>query len=167
MSWREYLLDVKSEAPGNLRSGWRDTLARSEVAVRAFTAGMDALEALVSRRPDHRNLLHSDLLNRNVFVSGGRVTAMIDWQCAMYGDFLHDVAWLTFWAPWHPGVAAADFRSRAFDRYCELGLAVSHFEDRMRCYEIHIGLRHLVYNAWRGDLPNLEGAARRTLEVIA
>ena len=110
--------------------------------------------------------MHSDLLNRNAFVSDGRVTALIDWHCAMYGDFLYDLAWLTFWASWHPGVKAADFRASASHRYADFGLVVPDFDARMRCYELHIGLRHLVYNAWRDDGANLEGTARRTLEVI-
>lgn len=165
-SWAGYLLDVESEVPDTHRAGWRDFLERSGIATCAFRAGMDALEPLATRVPDLRHLVHSDLLNRNAFVSDGRVTALIDWQCAMYGDFLYDLAWLTFWAPWHPGLEAADFRATALRHYAELGLAVPHLDDRMRCYELHIGLRHLVYNAWRGDLRNLEGTARRTLEVV-
>jgi hypothetical protein len=26
----------------------------------------------------------------------------------MRGDFLFDAAWLSFWAPWHEGIVAAD-----------------------------------------------------------
>ena len=108
-SWAGYLLDIENEAPVTHRAGWRDNLERSEIATLAFQAGLQNLKALAGRVPDLRHLVHSDLLNRNAFVSDGRVTALIDWHCAMYGDFLYDLAWLTFWASWHPGVKAADF----------------------------------------------------------
>lgn len=165
-SWAEYLVgDVRSEPA--FRSGWRDRLKRSKGATVAFQAGMEALDSLAIRCPDRSDLVHSDLLNRNVFVSGGRITALIDWQCALHGDFLYDLAWLTFWAPWHPGVAAVDFRQQALDHYERMDLVVPGFDDRLRCYEVQIGLRHLIYNAWRGDPANLDATARRTMEVIA
>ena len=42
---------------------------------------------------------------------GSRLTAVFDWGCYALGDFLYEVAWFTFWAPWHAGLAAIDFRS--------------------------------------------------------
>ena len=42
---------------------------------------------------------------------GSRLTAVFDWACYTVGDFLYEVAWFTFWAPWHAGLAAIDFRS--------------------------------------------------------
>ena len=61
---------------------------------------------------------------------------------------------------------AADFRASAVQHYADFGLVVPVFDARMQCYELHIGLRHLVYDAWRDDVANLEGTARRTVEVI-
>lgn len=166
-SWQEYLVrNLENEVPGRSRADWSATLEATDVANRAFEAGMEALEGLVAHCPDQRSVVHSDLLNRNVFAAGGCITGIIDWQCAMYGDFLYDLAWLTFWAPWHKGVEAADFRARTLAHYRHLGVEVLAFAERMRCYEIHIGLRHLIYQAWRRAIGNLEATARRTLEVI-
>jgi hygromycin-B 4-O-kinase len=164
-SWRAYLLDVEREVPDAWSHGWREELEASPLASATFQTGLDALSELVPRCPELRHLLHSDMLNRNVFVADHRVSALIDWQCAMYGDFLYELAWFTFWAPWHAGLSGTDFRRAALARYHEIDLGVAGFEARMRCYEIHIGLRHLVYNAWRHDRTNLEATARRTLEV--
>ncbi|MBO0702990.1 MAG: aminoglycoside phosphotransferase family protein [Candidatus Dormibacteraeota bacterium] len=164
--WAEFLLDVDAGTPDAHRATWRDDLLRSDVAARAFREGMRALETLAPRCPNQRSLIHSDLLNRNAFVSGARVSALIDWQCAMYGDHLFELAWFTFWAPWHPGVAAAGLRDRAFAHWRAGGVDLTDFDLRVRCYEIRIGVAHLVYNAWRGDLLNLEATARRTLELL-
>lgn len=164
-SWAEYLLQDLG-IPHSSRSNWRETLAQSALAERAFNEGREAQAELAPRCPNLRNLIHSDLLNRNVFVSEGRLTALIDWQCAMYGDHLYDLAWLTFWAPWHPGLAASDVGNREREHWRDRGVVIEDFDLRVRCYEIHIGLGHLVYNAWRSDARNLEETARRTLEVL-
>ena len=162
-TWRDYLLDV--EAPHTSSSGWREQLEASPVAKSAFESGFAGLSELVGGCPDLRNLLHADMLNRNVFCGDHGIRALIDWQCAMYGDFLYELAWFTFWAPWHKGISEVDFRARAPERFESIRLAVPDFAHRLRCYEIHIGLRHLVYFAWRRDAVNLEATARRTTKV--
>ena len=165
--WRDCLLDVEAGTPERFRSTWREGLATSEVAERVFERGIHELERLAPSCPsDARNLLHSDLLNRNVFVSSGRLTALIDWQCGMYGDHVYELAWFTFWAPWHAGLAAADLGRRAHEHWRAHGVDLSDLDLRLRCYEVRIGVAHLVYNAWRRDVANLEGTARRTLEVL-
>jgi hygromycin-B 4-O-kinase len=37
-----------------------------------------------------------------VLVRGTRITAIIDWGNALYGDWLYDPAWLISWWPWFP-----------------------------------------------------------------
>jgi hygromycin-B 4-O-kinase len=164
--WPAFLVDVDTGTPPAHRSTWRQDLARSGLADGAFGAGMRELQALAGRCPNRRCVIHSDLLNRNAFVSGARITAVIDWQCAMYGDHLFELAWFTFWAPWHPGLAAAGLRDRALERWRGAGVDLAGADLRLRCYEVRIGVSHLIYNAWRRDLVNLEATARRTLEVL-
>lgn len=165
-TWAEFLLAVEGGTPEAFRTTWRGELARSRLAETAFDEGMRELGRLARRCPNQRGLVHSDLLNRNAFVSGARITALIDWQCALYGDHLYELAWFTFWAPWSPGIAAAGLRDRALNHWRAAGVDLTDVDLRLRCYEIRIGVAHLVYNAWRRDLPNLEGTARRTVEVL-
>ena len=73
---------------------------------RVFDAGYARLLGLVDARPEARHLVHSDLLNFNVLAEDDRVSAVFDWGAALYGDFLWDVAWLTFWQPWYVNWAA-------------------------------------------------------------
>lgn len=166
-TWAEVLLDVVAGTPEASLDTWRRDLARSEVAERAFREGMRELTALAGRCPDRREVVHADLLNRNAFVAGSRVAAVIDWQCAMYGDHLYDLAWFTFWAPWHPGVAAVDLRRQATERWRAAGVDLTDLDLRLRCYELRIGITHLIYNAWRHDHTNLEGTAHRTLQILS
>jgi hypothetical protein len=77
------------------------------------------------------------------------------------------VAWFTFWAPWHAGLAALDFRSAIRRHYRAARLDVPRFDERLRCYELHIGLTHLAYSAFTGDPGrHLPGIARRTREIL-
>lgn len=116
-SWREHLIDVESGIPAEFRGPWREALAGSALGKTAFDRAMAEVSRLAPGCPDHRNVVHSDLLNRNVFISRGRVMGVIDWQCAMFGDHLYDLAWFTFWAPWHPGIASIASLRRALDRF--------------------------------------------------
>jgi aminoglycoside phosphotransferase (APT) family kinase protein len=53
-------------------------------------------------------LRQAGLHDRNVLVADGMLTAVLDWSCSAYGDFLYDVAWLGFWSPEALGQAAWD-----------------------------------------------------------
>jgi aminoglycoside phosphotransferase (APT) family kinase protein len=152
-TWGEWLLDLLVDDPGKRVHGWRPKLAASAELDGLFVAGQRTLEALLPSCPDLCHVLHLDLLNRNVLVveDASRLEVVFDWGCLAYGDFVYEVAWFCFWAPWYPGLAATDMRAAVLDHYRSTGLAVENFDGRLRCYEIHIGLHHLAYNAFRSD----------------
>ena len=118
-SWAEWLRDVLVDRPGGRVSGWREKIASSPELDALFVAGQSAFDELVDGCPDLLHVLHLDLVNRNVLVTDDctRLEAVFDWGCLAYGDFLYDVAWLTFWAPWFPGIAATDVRGAALRHY--------------------------------------------------
>lgn len=168
-SWRDYLLSVGDDQPtlaANPVRGWRARLDSRPHVARTFDRTLEALASLVLACPEIRHLLHSDLLYGNVLVEGHRVSGVFDWGCALYGDFLYDVAWLTFWAPWYPGLDALDLRAEALAHYSDIGLAVDDFDARLRCYEVHNGLAHLAYHSFTQEWDHLDWTERRTLEVL-
>jgi aminoglycoside phosphotransferase (APT) family kinase protein len=168
-SWREQLKADLEDHPGQRVSGWRAILAGSAELDTLFTTGERAVSGLLDACPEIRHVLHRDLLNRNVLVAGdgSRLTAVFDWGCYGLGDFLYEVAWFTFWAPWHPGLAAIDFRSAILGHYQAAGLDVPRFDERLRCYELHVGLTHLAYGTFTGDPGrHLPSIARRTREIL-
>lgn len=68
---------------------------------------------------------------------------------------------------WHPGLAAIDFRSVIRRHYDATGVDVPGFGERLRCYELHIGLTHLAYCAFAGNRDDdLRAVARRTREIL-
>src|SRR5581483_8271453 len=132
-----------------------------------FVQALAHLRALLPFCPEHRHLIHSDLLHYNVLVEGTRITAVLDWGSSLYGDYLYDIAWLCFWQPWFPAWAAIDFRHEALRHYAAIRLDVPHFDERLRCYQFHIGLSAQAYCAFRGRWTDVADIARRTLAVGA
>lgn len=164
-SWQAALLDVASDRPGDRIHGWRRRLEASAVGSGPFDEAYAGLVALAGSTAEDRHLIHSDLLHYNVLVQGERVTGVLDWGCAMYGDFLYDLAWLCFWQPWYPAWHGIDFRAEALRHYAALGLHVPHFDERLRCCQIHIGLAGQAYMAYAGNWADLGDTARHTLQV--
>jgi hygromycin-B 4-O-kinase len=164
-SWRAALLAVALDRPEERTHGWRERLMASPTGSGPFDEGLMRLDALIPDGAEERHLIHSDLLNYNVLVAEGRISAVVDWGCAMYGDFLYDLAWFEFWSPWYPAWRGIDFRREAARHYASIGLTVPRFEERLTACQIHIGLAAQAYNAFKERWDALEATTRRTLEV--
>lgn len=164
-TWREFLLSVATD-PG-WRGGLtaREQLSGSPAATLAFDEGLVRMRALTDRCPEDRQLVHDDLMNRNVLVVGDRVSAVLDWGSSLYGDFLYDLAKIVFYRPWRPDWADIDFAGAAREHYRAIGLAVPSFTDRLTCYCLRIGLADMAYSAFRGRPEHVAQKARRVLEI--
>jgi hygromycin-B 4-O-kinase len=126
---------------------------------------MDDLRLLVGACPETRHLLHNDLLNFNVLVSGDRVSAVIDWGNALYGDFLYDLALFSFYAPWYPAMRGIDWAREARRHYDAVGLTVPDLGERLRCYELHIGLGGMAYCAYTRRWDQLQETVQRIRDL--
>ena len=163
--WRDWLLSVAEDSPARRTHGWRARLAESPTGDGPYREALAAMTALVAQCPEIRHLVHADLLHRNVLVADDRITGVFDWGCAIYGDFLYDHAWLSFWSPWFPAWRTIDFAGESRRHFAAIGLAVPRFEARLRCYALHIGLDGQAYSAFTGQWDELEATARRTLAL--
>ena len=65
--------------------------------------------------------------------------------------------------PWYPAWRDIDFAREARRHYASIGLEVPHFAERLRCYELHIGLAAQAYNAYKERWTDLEETAQLTL----
>jgi hygromycin-B 4-O-kinase len=168
LSWRQWLLVSLEDHPGERVSGWRARLKESPDIDAVFVSGERAVHSLVGECPEARHILHRDLLNRNVLVAedASRLAAVFDWGCTTAGDFLYEVAWFTFWAPWYPALDALDFRRVIANHYQTIGLQVENFAQRLACYEIQIGLEHIAYAAFTGRADDLHAVTRRTVQIL-
>jgi hygromycin-B 4-O-kinase len=166
-SWKAFLLDVKKDSSISITHGWFENLKNSGMGTTLFDELYEKLEQLIDQCPEVRELIHSDLLNFNVMVKKNKISAVIDWQCAMYGDSLYDVAWFLYYAPWYPQFEAVKLREKLLSNFTSNGQSVSHIEERLQCYFLHIGLGSIAYNAFKHDWPAAEQAGEYTGKIYS
>jgi len=164
-SWYEYLLSVGDDAPDKRTHGWRERLARHVRGQVAFAWGFDLL-ARVASEPVPRCLIHGDLLNRNVLVGDKTISGVFDWGCSAYGDFLYDLAWFEFWAPWHPNLDIDGLKAELENRWRADDSTPANKDTRLLACHLHIGLDHLAYNAFTGNETALSETTER-MEMLA
>ncbi|TAJ19488.1 MAG: aminoglycoside phosphotransferase family protein [Dehalococcoidia bacterium] len=165
-TWAAALLATADPANATKIPGWRAALDQSPTGSAAFVETYARLEQLVEMVPNTRYLVHSDMLNHNVLVEGDHVSAVLDWGNAMAGDFLYDIALIDFWSPWYSAWNGISIQQEAARHYAAIGLDVPRYAERIRCYQVHIGLDHLAYNAFMGRWDELDRVARHTLAVV-
>ena len=165
-TWSSFLGAVVDDPPGRRTHGWRRRLIDSPTSEVSFGRAYSQMMDLAGAFQGPRSLVHNDLLNRNALAVDGRVTAVLDWGCSLYGDFLYELATFVFWSPWHEAIHDSDMLSMAVTHYAAIGLDVADLDARLRCCALHIGLVHLAYNAFLGDLETLRLTDERMSEFL-
>jgi len=163
-SWATALLSIDEDR--SRTPGWRDRLATSPAGEGAFQAGYVRLAQLVDRLPSERHVIHGDLLNRNVLVDGARITAVLDWGNALYGDHLYDVAWLLYWWPWQSQWAGIDIRAELDAHWRQIGDPLQDVDSRLIAYQLHIGLDALAYTAFVGRWDDVERNSDQVMGLV-
>lgn len=113
--WRWRVVASLLDDPTSRTAGWRATLAADAPRDRLFRACEQRVGELVDACPERRDLIHGDLLHKNVLMAddAARINAVFSWKCSERGDFLYDTAWCTFWGGVaHPGIAEVDVLGR-------------------------------------------------------
>lgn len=166
-TWRARLLGIATE-PGTRGAAGsaREMLAEWPAAARTFDAGYARMRGLVDRCPEERHLIHDDLINYNVLVDGDRISAVLDWGSSSFGDFLYDLAKLVFYQPWYPAWRDIDFAAEARAHYTRTGVATPHFDERVLCYALRIGIGDMGYNAYRKRPERISGTAARVMQLL-
>lgn len=136
--------------------GWGGLLAGDDTIGRI----LDRLAALAGRCPEERRLVHGDFGSNNVLAEGGRITAVIDWSEALFGDPLYDVANILFWRPW----LACMERQAAFLEMHRRWPAEA--RDRLHCYQLRIGIDEIRQSLAAGAVEDLAWAMRRCAAIL-
>jgi hygromycin-B 4-O-kinase len=165
-SWRDALLDITLSRPNPRLQGWREALETSPTGAGPFDAGAAALRTLVDKCPEDRQLIHNDLLNRNILVRGGEITAVLDWGNSMYGDGAYDLALLSYAWPWYPRWSDIDIEGVITEHMAAVGENLPNLDDRLRCCQVHIALDAQAYTAFIGRWDDLAAHAWRTMTLI-
>jgi hygromycin-B 4-O-kinase len=160
-TWSDFLTSVPERDDSRI-AGWRPRLAASPVAQDVFDRAQRDVVELAAQVSDARDVVHGDLLAGNVLVTpDDRICALLDWGNSLAGDALYDLAWLMFWAPWHPGIDPAHVRDVAAARFGAAGL-----DERLRCYQLHIALDGMQFQAFAGRIDDLHATAAQTSTLL-
>lgn len=138
-SWRDYLKSLKkwTEPQDGKLSLFENSILEKDV----YDNVDQEILKLIECCPEERYLVHGDYGFDNVFSDGKNITGVIDWGESKYGDFIYDAAWLSYWSKEHK------YREIVKNYYADKKLNLPNFEERMRCYELHIGLGALSFYA--------------------
>jgi hygromycin-B 4-O-kinase len=160
--WRDYLAAViRDEAEGYYRD-WHALFRDSFLEREVYEVVYRRLLRLAERCPEERALIHNDYWFENILADGQRVTGVIDWANALYGDPLYDIARLSWGAGW-PGWWHADGAALLRARYG----AAPGYDERLACYECHFGLDDLRFYAKTGRRAEYDWARDRLLARVA
>jgi hygromycin-B 4-O-kinase len=142
-TWRGFLGAIADNRAEGYYEDWHALFRESFLERDLFDALYRRMLHLADFCPEERHLLHCDLHFDNILSDGKKITGVIDWGNAGYGDPLYDVAWLrrvnalgeTFVDP-----TLLDARYGA----------APHYLDRIACYELALGLDDLRFYAKTG-----------------
>ncbi|MDB5259743.1 MAG: hypothetical protein JWO73_951 [Candidatus Taylorbacteria bacterium] len=159
-NWKEYLMTVDKYAKG--MQGTVGLFETTFLEKDFWDSAYARLAELVRSCPEARFLVHGDYGSNNVLSDGRRITGVIDWESSMYGDFLYDVAWLSFWS------RSLDFQSLYLEHSKKKGMQIENYAERMLCYKLYIGLSSLSFYAYSGQkekYAKTKGSISRLLGV--
>jgi aminoglycoside phosphotransferase (APT) family kinase protein len=150
-TWPDFLLRNGAE---------RDLVATHGVGLIGFDAGIARMRELLEFGPDRRYLVHDDLLYHNVLADELGVV-VLDWGASIYGDFVYDLALLTFWWPWYAQWSSIDIDALVRERFAD---GVPHFAERLRLCEMDIGVSHIPFQLVHRDATAAAWTGQRTVD---
>lgn len=161
-SWKGFIARIiEEERPDGCYGRWH-TLFRTTFLERdLFETVCDHMLRLLQVCPEERYLVHGGYGNDNVLAQGGKVTAVLDWIDAMYGNFVYDIAWIDFWA------RGIDFPELFRQVYTSHGMSLAQYQERIACYKCYMGLDAMCFFAKTGDREGYRSTCRILRNLLA
>ena len=156
-SWSEYLRSLYNQ---KFAYDWREIARHTFLEHDVFAAWFETMERLLPYCAREKYLIHRDFGFNNVISDGKRITGVLDWAEFGLGDFLYDVANLDFFSKGIP------YGALWLELAIRHGRAVPHFEERMICYMLNIGLGSMAIAAVQGDEKSYIRCRERTRSVL-
>lgn len=157
-NWKDYLLTVDKYAKGE--AGGPSLFETTFLEKDFWDIAYSRLSELTVFCPEERFLVHSDYGSNNVLSDGHKITGVIDWESSRYGDFLYDVAWLSFWSK------TLDFQNLYIEHIEKKNIKIENFHERILCYKLYIGLGSMSFFAYSGQKDKYDSIKQRTLNLL-
>ncbi|MBB5363573.1 phosphotransferase [Deinococcus humi] len=150
-SWHAFLAAIMAPCEDGFYAGWHNLFA-GPLLDRVFFEQVYAQVMRMARcLPEVRGLVHNDLNRDNVLTDGTRITGVIDWANALYGDPVYEAAK----ANWRSGGEWAAALQARFSTWPD-------YDWRLLTYTLHVGLDDLRFYAQIGEA----GGTARTEEYL-
>jgi len=150
-TWRDFLISVKDyQESGNF---FETTFLEKDVWQKLYSK----MEELIEFCSEERSLVHADYGNNNAVSDGDNVTGVFDWAESLYGDFLYDIAWITFWLKKPERIKQIEDYYRSKN--------IPNFEKRLLCYKLRIGLSSISFYAYSNQKDKYDSIKKRTLDL--
>jgi hygromycin-B 4-O-kinase len=142
-SWENFLAKIiEEERPDGFYGKWHSlfqtTFLERDFFERVYRRMLDLLKFC----PEERYLVHGGYGFNNVLAVGDKVTAVLDWVDAMYGDFVFDIAKMDFWPS-----EGIDHSRLIYEYDTRQGMVIPHYRERIACYQCYGGLDALRFFA--------------------
>ena len=135
-SWKEFIASIiEEERPEGFYGKWHRLFQTTFLDRAFFEKVYEQMLRLLEWCPEERSLVHGGYGYNNVLAQEGKVTAVLDWLEAMYGDFVYDFAWLDQWPP-----AGIDYPELLYQYYTSRGVSLPNYRERLVCYRLRMGL---------------------------
>jgi len=159
-SWREYLCQIRDEEPGQFYDRWHELFDSTFLDREVFDHYYTIMENMIDMTPSRRELVHGGFGYGNVLVNDDRVTAVLDWQDARYGDHVFDLAYMLNWLEKSTQEACVNVYKESLRK---LGPSETRVEDRIKCYRYYSGIDGLRFAAKTKN----EGFYRAVLDKLS
>ena len=160
-SWPDFLLSVaKEEAEDGFYGKWHRLFDETFLDRELFDHIYGQMTALLEYCPVERFLVHGDYGFGNILAEDGKITAVLDWANALYGDFVYDIAWLDLYSP------GLDIQSRFQQYYQHKNRPIFHYKERLVCYQCHVGLDAQRWYAKSGQPKQFGWMRDRILHIL-
>lgn len=140
-SFRDHLEKLITEMPEDYEKEAGNKLLEKNIIVGL----LEKYKTLLDYSSDVRSLVHADFGFSNTTVDNNEITGIFDWEHAMYGDFLYDVAWLDFWGNRESSKIKVDYKNIFLKHYQERGTDIKNYNERILLYKLNFGIGAMMF----------------------
>jgi len=160
-SLAEHFLHVGEEEDERWFYGkWHTLFDTTFLERELFWSVYQEMKNLLPYCAEARFLVHADYGSDNALAKNGKITAVLDWANAIYGDFLYDVAWLDMWSP------ELKINGRFKQYYQKQGRNIPNYAERFRCNQCYIALDSFRFYAKIGNEEMYQWMKDRILGIL-
>lgn len=153
-TWNESILNIVKSSYFN----WEELFVEGIYERDLFDKVYSKIVDLTKYVSEERSLVHGDFGFNNVLFEGENVTGVLDWALSRYGDFIYDIAYLSFWED------RIDYGAILKDYYASKNM--SNYNERLLCYKLHIGLTSSGFSAKWGSKKQYDETKSLLLKLL-